>query len=142
MYEVLRKFQESHPLKGCTAGPQFIISTEIMDKITNQVTIIFTLFLGSGGRHFFCFWRCRMLSVPLGEQASGRICFGAQWYTDVPGGRGTRDGDDDKITVLLISQLDKFDILISWRTLINQKINQNLFIVHNIKETKIPSKCK
>ena len=28
--------------------------------------------LGSGGGRFVCLWRCCLLSVPLGEQASGR----------------------------------------------------------------------
>ena len=28
--------------------------------------------LGSGGGRSVCLWRCRLLSVPLGEQASGR----------------------------------------------------------------------
>ena len=30
------------------------------------------MLLGSGGGRFVCLWRCCLLSVPLGEQASGR----------------------------------------------------------------------
>ena len=60
--------------------------------------------LGSGGGRSVCLWRCCLLSVPLGEQASGRRwdcsglghvarrCFGTKWYGDVPGARSTRDG--------------------------------------------------
>ena len=52
--------------------------------------------LGSGGGRSVCLWRCRLLSVPLGEQASGRRrdclgldhvvrrCFGTKWYGEVP----------------------------------------------------------
>ena len=53
--------------------------------------------------------RCKnLLSVPLGEQASGRRwdcsgldhvvrrCFGTKWYGEVPGARSTRDGDTGK----------------------------------------------
>ena len=61
--------------------------------------------LGSGGGRSVCLWRCRLLSVPLGEQASGRRwdcsglghvarrCFGTKWYGEVPGARKTRYGD-------------------------------------------------
>ena len=61
--------------------------------------------LGSGGGRSVRLWRCCLLSVPLGEQASGRRwdcsglgrvarrCFGTKWYDDVPGARSTRDGD-------------------------------------------------
>ena len=61
--------------------------------------------LGSGGGRSVCLWRCCLLSVPLGEQASGRRwdcsglghvarrCFGTKWYDDVPEARSTRDGD-------------------------------------------------
>ena len=64
--------------------------------------------LGSGGGRSVCLWRCRLLSVPLGEQASGRRwdcsgldhvvrrCFGTKWYGEVPGARSTRDGDTGK----------------------------------------------
>ena len=60
---------------------------------------------GLGGGQFVRLWRCRLLSVPLGEQASGRRrdcsrlghmarrCFGTKWYSEVPGARSTRDGD-------------------------------------------------
>ena len=60
--------------------------------------------LGSGGGRSVRLWRCCLLSVPLGEQASGRRwdcsglgrvarrCFGTKWYDDVPGARSTRDG--------------------------------------------------
>ena len=63
------------------------------------------MLLGSGGGRFVRLWRCCLLSVPLGEQASGRRwdcsglghvarrCFGTKWYDDVPGARSTRDGD-------------------------------------------------
>ena len=63
------------------------------------------MLLGSGGGRSVCLWRCCLLSVPLGEQASGkrwdcsglghvaRRCFGTKWYDDVPGARSTRDGD-------------------------------------------------
>ena len=59
--------------------------------------------LGSGGGRFVRLWRCCLLSVPLGEQASGRRwdcsglghvvrrCFGTKWYDEVPGARSTRD---------------------------------------------------
>ena len=61
--------------------------------------------LGLGGKRFICLWRCRLLSVPVGEQASGkrwdcsglvhvaRRCFGTKRYSEVPGARSTRDGD-------------------------------------------------
>jgi hypothetical protein len=61
--------------------------------------------LGSGEGRFVRLWRCRLLSVPLGEQASGRRwdcsglgqvarrCFGTKWYDEVPGARSTRYGD-------------------------------------------------
>ena len=64
--------------------------------------------LGSGGGRSVCLWRCRLLSVPLGEQASGRRwdcsgldhvvrrCFGTKWYGEVPAARSTRDGDTGK----------------------------------------------
>ena len=63
------------------------------------------MLLGSDGGRFVRLWRCCLLSVPLGEQASGRRwdcsglghvarrCFGTKWYGDVPGARSTRDGD-------------------------------------------------
>ena len=65
--------------------------------------------MGSGGGRFVCLWRCRLLSVPLGEPASGRKwdcsgldhvvrrCFGTKWYGEVPGARSTRDGDTRKL---------------------------------------------
>ena len=65
------------------------------------------MLLGSDGGRSVCLWRCRLLSVLLGEQASGRRwdcsglghmarrCFGTKWYSDVPGARSTRDGDTD-----------------------------------------------
>ena len=61
--------------------------------------------LDSGGGRSVRLWRCCLLSVPLGEQASGRRwdcsglghvarrCFGTKWYGDVPGAQSTRDGD-------------------------------------------------
>ena len=66
------------------------------------------MLLGSGGGRSVCLWRCRLLSVPSGEQASGRRwdcsglghvarrCFGTKWYGEVPGARSTRDGDTGK----------------------------------------------
>ena len=63
------------------------------------------MLLGSGGERFVYLWRCRLLSVPSGEQASGRRwdcsgldhmvrrCFDTKWYSEVPGARSTRDGD-------------------------------------------------
>ena len=54
--------------------------------------------IGSGEGGFVCLWRCRLLSVPSGEQGSGlfRIAqawvtwpegtsTGTKWYSDVPG---------------------------------------------------------
>ena len=53
--------------------------------------------LGSAGGRSVCLWRCRLVSVKLGEQASGgrwdcsrldhvvRKCYGTKWYGDVPG---------------------------------------------------------
>ena len=61
--------------------------------------------LGSGGGRIVRLWRCCLLSVPLGEQDSGRRwdcsglghvarrCFGTKWYDEVPGARSSRDGD-------------------------------------------------
>ena len=61
------------------------------------------MWLGSGGGRFIRLWRNCLLSVPLGEQASGRRwdcsglghvarrCFGTKWYDDVPGARSIRD---------------------------------------------------
>ena len=61
------------------------------------------MLLGSGGGRFVRLWHCCLLSVPLGEQASGRRwdcsglghvarrCFGTKWYDDVPGARSIRD---------------------------------------------------
>ena len=66
------------------------------------------MLLGSGGGRFVRLWRCRLLSVPSGEQASGRRwdcsglghvarrCFGTKWYGEVPEARSTRDGDTGK----------------------------------------------
>ena len=79
--------------------------------------------LGSGGGRSVCLWRCRLLSVPLGEQASGRRwdcsglghvarrCFGTKWYDDVPGARSTRDGDtgnEDNSSFARFFKLDKY----------------------------------
>ena len=78
--------------------------------------------LGSGGGRSVCLWRCCLLSVPLGEQASGRRwdcsglghvarrCFGTKWYDDVPGARSTRDGDtgnEDNSSFARFFKLDK-----------------------------------
>ena len=86
--------------------------------------------LGSSRRRSVCLWRCRMLSVPLGEQASGRRwdcsgldhvvrrCFGTKWYSDVPGARSTRDGDtsnEDDSSFAVFLKLDKFKIIITLR---------------------------
>ena len=79
--------------------------------------------LGSGGGRSVCLWRCCLLSVPLGEQASGRRwdcsglghvarrCFGTKWYDDVPGARSTRDGDtgnEDNSSFARFLKLDKY----------------------------------
>ena len=79
--------------------------------------------LGSGGGRFVRLWRCCLLSVPLGEQASGRRwdcsglghvarrCFGTKWYGDVPGARSTRDGDtgnEDNSSFARFFKLDKY----------------------------------
>ena len=79
--------------------------------------------LGSGGGRFVRLWRCCLLSVPLGEQASGRRwdcsglghvarrCFGTKWYDDVPGARSTRDGDtgnEDNSSFARFFKLDKY----------------------------------
>ena len=73
-------------------------------------------------RFFVRLWRCCLLSVPLGEQASGRIwnclglghvarkCFGTKWYGEVPGARSTRDGDtgnEDNSSFARFFKLDK-----------------------------------
>ena len=93
--------------------------------------------LGSGGGRFVRLWRCCLLSVPLGEQASGRRwdcsglghvarrCFGTKWYDEVPGARSTRDGDTGNediyamfsfaMTSGLASDSDKFKIIITLR---------------------------
>ena len=78
---------------------------------------------GSGGGRFVRRWRCCLLSVPLGEQASGRRwdcsglghvarrCFGTKWYDDVPGARSTRDGDtgnEDNSSFARFFKLDKY----------------------------------
>ena len=67
-------------------------------------------------------WRCCLLSVPLGEQASARRwdcsglghvarrCFGTKWYDEVPGARSTRDGDtgnEDNSSFARFFKLDK-----------------------------------
>ena len=81
--------------------------------------------LGSGGGRSVRLWRCCRLSVPLGEQASGRRwdcsgldhvvrrCFGTKWYNDVPGARSTRDGQQQFWLGFL--KLDKFKIIITLR---------------------------
>ena len=81
------------------------------------------MLLGSGGGRFVRLWRCCLLSVPLGEQASGRRwdcsglghvarrCFGTKWYDDVPGARSTRDGDtgnEDNSSFARFFKLDKY----------------------------------
>ena len=65
--------------------------------------------LVSGGGRFVRLWRCCLLSVLLGEQASERkrdrsglghvtrMCFGTKWYDEVPGARSTRDGDSGNV---------------------------------------------
>ena len=65
--------------------------------------------LGSGGGRSVCLWRCRLLSVPLGEQLPQEGGGIAQAWTtwsegasapngtpEVPGARSTRDGDTGK----------------------------------------------
>ena len=81
------------------------------------------MLLGSSGGRFVRLWRCCLLSVPLGEQASGRRwdcsglghvarrCFGTKWYDDVPGARSTRDGDtgnEDNSSFARFFKLDKY----------------------------------
>ena len=85
------------------------------------------MLLGLGGGRFVRHWRCCLLSVPLGEQASGRRwdcsglghvarrCFGTKWYGDVPGARSTRDGVPEstpamRTTAVLLGffKLDKY----------------------------------
>ena len=81
------------------------------------------MLLGSGGGRSVRLWRCCLLSVPLGEQASGRRwdcsglghvarrCFGTKWYDDVPGARSTRDGDtgnEDNSSFSRFFKLDKY----------------------------------
>ena len=81
------------------------------------------MLLGSGGGRPIRLWRCCLLSVPLGEQASGRRwdcsglghvarrCFGIKWYDDVPGARSTRDGDtgnEDNSSFARFFKLDKY----------------------------------
>ena len=78
----------------------------LFDRLTSyKAQTLWRMSLGSGGGRFVRLWRCRLLSVPLGEQASGRRwdcsglgngtrrCFGTKWYSDGPGARSTRDGD-------------------------------------------------
>ena len=66
------------------------------------------LSLVSGGGRSVRLWSCRLSSVPLVEQASGRRwdcsgldhvvrrCLGTKWYGEVPRARSTRDGDTGK----------------------------------------------
>ena len=93
---------------------------------------------GSGVGRFIRLWHCCLLSVILGEQASGRRwdcsglghlvwrCFGTKWYSDVLWARSTRDGDtgneDDldkyamfsfAMTSGLASDTDRFKIIIA-----------------------------
>ena len=82
--------------------------------------------LGSGGGRSVCLWRCCLLSVPLGEQASGRRwdcsglghvarrCLCTKWYSDVLGARSTRDGDtgnEDNSSFARFFKLDKYAML-------------------------------
>ena len=78
------------------------------NSLSYKARYLLRMSLGSGGGRSVCLWRCRLLSVPLGEQASGRRwdcsgldhvvrrCFGTKWYGVVPGARSTRDGDTGK----------------------------------------------
>ena len=81
------------------------------------------MLLGSGGGRFVRLWHCCLLSVPLGEQASGRRwdcsdlghvvrrCFGTKWYGDVPGAWSTRDGDtgnENNSSFAWFFKLDKY----------------------------------
>ena len=81
------------------------------------------MLLGSGGGRFVRLWRCCLLSVPMGEQASGRRwdcsglghvarrCFGTKWYDDVTGARSTRDGDtgnENNSSFARFFKLDKY----------------------------------
>ena len=86
------------------------------------------MLLGSGGGRFV---RLALLSVPLGEQASGRRwdcwglghvarrCFSTKWYDDVTGARSTRDGDtgnEDNSSFVRFFKLDKYAMFSSAMT--------------------------
>ena len=83
--------------------------------------------LGSGGGCFVHLWRFCLLSVPLGEQASGRRwdcsglgrvarrCFGTKWYSDVPGTRSTRDGDTGNEDNSSFARFFKLDCHVQFR---------------------------
>ena len=78
------------------------------NSLSYEVRNLWKMSLGSGGGCSVCLWRCRPLSVPLGEQVSEwrwncsslnhlvQRCFGTKWYDEVPGARNTRDGDTGK----------------------------------------------
>ena len=42
------------------------------NSLSYKARYLLRMSLGSGGGRSVCLWRCRLLSVPLGEQASGR----------------------------------------------------------------------
>ena len=80
--------------------------------------------LGSGGGRSVRLWRCCLLSVPLGEQASGRRwdCSGlghvARRYNEVLEARSTRDGDtdnEDNSSFVRLFKPDKDKIIITLR---------------------------
>ena len=86
--------------------------------------------LVSDGGRFVRLWRCRLLSVPLEEHASGkrwdgsgmghvaRKCFGTIWYSDVPGAPGTRNGDtdteDNSSFAAFLNLTNKLCVLYAW----------------------------
>ena len=79
--------------------------SSLESKRSSLESSLLRMSLGSGGGRSVRLWRCCLLSVPLGEQASrrrwdcsglghvARRCFGTKWYGEVPGARSTRDGD-------------------------------------------------
>ena len=98
------KFGDTGPYENF----DFLFNPPLHDFFRNSSRNFLRVSLGSGGGRSVCLWRCRLLSVPLGEQASGRRwdcsgldhvvqrCFGTKWYGEVPGARSTRDGDTGK----------------------------------------------
>ena len=63
-----QKFGDTGPYKNF----DFLFNPLLHDFFRNFSQILSRVSLGSGGGRSVCLWRCRLLSVPLGEQASGR----------------------------------------------------------------------